>query len=79
MTTFEPRQTRDWSTRELDALIGKQVRIVAAQTDVSGVVADANIGLHGYVFIEWVGGGAVTWHRDTDPATITVETTGGQP
>ncbi len=79
MTTFGPRQTRDWSTRELDALIGKQVRIVAGQTDASGVVADANIGRGGYAFIDWVGGGGVTWHRETDPATITVETTGGQP
>ncbi len=79
MTTFEPRQTREWSTRELDALIGKQVRIVAGQTNASGVVADANITGFGYAFIDWVGGGGVMWHRETDPATITVETTGDQP
>jgi hypothetical protein len=80
VTTFEPRQTRDWSTRELAALIGKQVRIVVGGwSALSGVVADASVGRFGQAFVDFTHGGSVSWDRHTDQATITVEPTGGQP
>lgn len=72
-TTFQPKQTRRWSTRELSALIGKQVTVTVNGAPSSGVVADASVGRFGLPFVEWEGGGGVQWDRDADETTITVE------
>ncbi len=73
MTTFGPRQTRGWSTRELGALIGRHVRVQFDGAEASGVVEYASIGRSGRPFIDFVGGVSVLWDRETDQATITVE------
>lgn len=75
MTTFEPRQTRDWSTRELDALTGRHVRARINDTEHAGVAVDWAIGRDGRPTIVFAGGHSVSWHRETDQATITVEPT----
>jgi hypothetical protein len=72
MTTYEPRQTRQWSTRELYALIGKRVVVHIDGIEVSGVVVHAAVGPGGSPFIEWEGGGGITWHRERNEATVTV-------
>ncbi len=73
MTTFEPRQTRDWSTRELDALIGKRVQVQINGAELSGTVEYASISRGGCPFIDFTHGGSASWDRHTDQATITVE------
>jgi hypothetical protein len=79
MTTFEPRQTREWSTRELDALVGKQVRVWINGARHSGGVQDAGIGRFGCLFLKFSDGKMMWWDRDTDQATITVGPIGDQP
>jgi hypothetical protein len=79
VTIFEPRQTRDWSTRELDALIGRHVQVQINGAELSGVVECASVGRGGCPFIDFTHGGSASWHRDTDEATITVDPIGDQP
>lgn len=73
MRTYEPRQTRRWSTRELDALIGKRISVQVNGSETAGTVEYASVGRGGCPFIDFDGGASVTWHRDTDEATITIE------
>lgn len=73
MAIYTPRQTRGWSTRELDALTGKYVTVEIDRCRFAGVVAYASVGRGDTVFIEWASGGRVTWAREGSDATITVE------
>jgi hypothetical protein len=76
MTTYEPTETRAWSTRELASLIDK---IVGVNFRPDGKpmpfarVTDAGISRFGQAWIEFVGGGNVAWDRDQVSVTITVE------
>ncbi len=79
MTTFEPHQTREWSTRELDALIGWHVRVQIGGAELSGVVEYASVARNGFPFIDFTHGGSASWDRHTDEATITVYPAGAQP
>lgn len=73
MITYEPRQTRRWSTRELDALIEKRIYVQINGAETEGVVESASVGRGGLPFVAFTDGRDVSWHRDTDEATITVE------
>ena len=76
---FEPRDTRRWSTRELDALIGKHVAAQVDGTEASGTVTEAGIDRSGMPFIQFEHGGSVSWDRDTEQATIAVTYAGIDP
>jgi hypothetical protein len=73
--TYEPAQTRAWSTRQLNAVIGTRVTVRSGVggKPQSGFVADAGIGRFAQAWIEFEDGGSVMWDRDQDPVTITVE------
>jgi hypothetical protein len=73
-TDYTPDQTRDWSTRELAALIDKQigVRFRPGAQPQQGHVVDAGIGRSAQAWIEFAGGGSVAWDRDEISIWITV-------
>jgi hypothetical protein len=73
VTTYEPVETRAWSTRELAALIDKKVTVSFGGADHSGLVTDAGIGYFGQAWITFAGGGSVAYSRDEISTTITVE------
>ncbi len=75
MTLYEPHQTREWSTRELAALIGKHITWTSAgayNKPTEGVVADAGVSRFGQAWIEFADGSSVQWDRCATPAAITV-------
>jgi hypothetical protein len=74
VTTYQPDETRYWSTRELAALIDKRVAISFRPDDRPEVrlVTDAGIGRFGQVWVEF-DKGSVAWSRDEVSASITVE------
>jgi hypothetical protein len=77
MTTYEPVETRAWSTRELAALIGEIVSVSfrpdGGKPLPAARVADAGIGRFGQAWIEFEGGGSAAWDRNQISVTITVE------
>lgn len=76
MTFHRPDQTRDWSTRELGALIGKHISISLREDGSDpaiGLVCDAGIGQFAQAWVEFDDGSSVTWDRDCVPATVIVE------
>lgn len=76
MTLYGPEKTRQWSTRELAALLDKDVSVSFRPDGSSatvGRVADAGVGRFGQVWIQFEGGASVTWDRDSMSATIIVE------
>jgi hypothetical protein len=72
VTLFEPRQVRTWSTRELDALVGKQVAVNVSGRETEGRVFDVGIDRSGLPWIGYYPDGTycVWWNRDTDEVTI---------
>ncbi len=72
--TFGPAQTREWSTDELGALVGKQITIDVNGAEWAGRVLDAGIDLRD-PYVDLTAGGVdntVDWSRDRDEVTITV-------
>lgn len=73
MTIYEPHETRAWSTRELDALIGEHVSVeVNYRPAASGNCTGAGVGSRGNRWIDFEDGGSAEWNADSDDARITI-------
>lgn len=70
--TYEPADTRLWSSVELDRLIGKHATVTINGGSSDGWVEDAGIGMRAIAFIEYRGGGSEEWDRDRDEVRIEV-------
>jgi hypothetical protein len=76
---YGPEQTRYWSTRELGALIEKDVALsFLSDTPFGGSrelgrVADAGIGRFGQAWVEFADGKSAAWSRGEVSVTVFVE------
>jgi hypothetical protein len=71
MTIFEARETAQWSTRELDRLIGRHVFIEIDGDQSDGHVVEAGVGRGAIRFIVFSDGGWVEW-RPEDTVRVSV-------
>ncbi len=70
--TFEPVQTRAWSTKELGDLVGRLVAVRVRGGRYRGVVTEAGIGRFGQAFVAFDDGSSVEWSRESEPASVFV-------
>ncbi len=72
MTTYEPRETRAWSTNELHDLVGRYAYISTSGADTEGWVDDAGIGRGGLAWVQYRDGRSTEWNRVSNDVTISV-------
>jgi hypothetical protein len=74
VTIYEPHETAQWSTRELDRLIGKYVFVDVSGRQADGLVVDVGVGRGAVRYVQFTGGSHIDWNGWGDQVRVSVHT-----